>query len=792
MDSIASEKPDKRHNAPITTGGSTNSPPTISHLSVEADKISNDAARLALLPLGEERTSLSINIVRRGIGLLKQADALYAEDKVSVRKLCIGITKTLSEIRLPKGDSWDARVDDILIHYRAKWLADDKELAARFEQYRADFIAHPDNIDIAIRYGWLLHDCLQAAYKRLLNVKLTEFFLKQFEEWQYSGEANEGISKLLAVRKKDIERAKDFLFSPIDAQRLYNDREWHKAIVACEFFLAGHPENATAWRIRAKARYNLLTEAKKSGDSSQLTNLTALFLEAALDFAMHVPSSEEAAKLVLDAASERYWTLAKIARNPPANTKQKVTFLCDSLIKAFSILSQVFDRLVSDETDKRTQRRCVDMATRIVESMYWEVTRHPIKNSNPKAFSDIATLFVSLIHIWGLDSLEDKDRDWYASGRKERPFAARVVLALLACVSLGDATHLVEAHPWVLRFCEAEAGLFKSEPSTYSSRMAKALLKQGDSQHARSYALQLVRQNQTESWRWRLLGTTFPKDSQERKDCRFMANSKGVMKILLPLLKKNDPTISESKIEEQSNRALSLLAADAKEMPGIIVSCFTEGRHGSNRDVTFDHKRYIRVWWRDVKSHPCFDFVPMEPSQDLDNLAVGAPVLVTVSESLGKAKVVKVEPRKDGMPFDIYPYSVGVVITKNISRHYLKIAYDIGKSCGIDVKKYPFCNELDSGSFCRVALFEREGMAPLVLDVRPAKTDISSLPPFAKEYSGILVRERGSRNACVERVAVDADKFSIAMLGKTVKGIAVSSLDKGDQPQWRAASCVAE
>ena len=91
-----------------------------------------------------------------------------------------------------------------------------------------------------------------------------------------------------------------------------------------------------------------------------------------------------------------------------------------------------------------------------------------------------------------------------------------------------------------------------------------------------------------------------------------------------------------------------------------------------------------------------------------------------------------------------------------------------------------------------MALFEREGMAPLVLDVRPVKTDISSLPPFAKEYSGILVRERGSRNACVERVAVDADKFSIAMLGKTVKGIAVSYLDKSNQLQWRAASCVAE
>ena len=83
-------------------------------------------------------------------------------------------------------------------------------------------------------------------------------------------------------------------------------------------------------------------------------------------------------------------------------------------------------------------------------------------------------------------------------------------------------------------------------------------------------------------------------------------------------------------------------------------------------------------------------------------------------------------------------------------------------------------------------------MAPIVLDVRPVKTDSSSLPPFAKEYSGVLVRERGGRNAHIDCVTIDADKFSVAMLGKTVKGIAVGSFDKGDQLQWRAASCVAE
>lgn len=772
-------------------------PSAISQLKVEADNITNAVGRLALLPKGKERNQSSIKIVRRGISLLKTADLLFGEDAASVREFSIRLTTTLSKIHFLEEEPAVSRLGDILNHYRAKWLADDKELAANFEQYRADYLRNPNDGDIAIRYGWLLHDCLQAAYKRLLNVQLTEFFLNQFEVWKYSGEANEGISKLLAARKKDIESAKDFLSSPVDAQRLYNDKEWEKAIVACEFFLASHPDNATAWRIRARARYNLLAEAKKNSDSSQLADQTALFLEAASDFATHVPSSEEAAKLVLDAASERYWTLAKVAKNPPVNAAQKVTFLCDSLIKAFTSLSQVFARLVSDETDKRIQRRCVDMATRMVEAIYWEATRHPKKNANKEEYTGISISFASLIHLWGLDSLEDEDRDWYAKGGMARPLAARIVLALLAGASLGDTPQTVQANPWLLQFCESESKLFSRDPTSYCSRIAKVLLKLGDLERARSFALQVVRQNQTERWRWRLLADTYPDNSQEKADC-LVASDKEGMRLSLTFEQLFDSTITQEKkdeqagkIEEQAARASSLLVQNEEVKPGIIVSCFTEGKRGSNRDVTFDHKKYLRVWWRDDDGRPCFDFVPMEPSQDLDNLATGAPVLVTISESLGKPKAVKVSLREEGTPFDIYPYLMGVVIARNESRHYLKIAYGRGKSCGIDTKKFLLGNELNDGSLCEVALFEREGMAPLVLDVRLAKAG-SSLPPFAKRFTGVLARERGSRNANVDDVAVDADKFSVGMLGKTVKGIAVSSRDKDFQHQWRAASCVVE
>ncbi len=746
-----------------------------------------------------DNEATAVNVVSDGIALIKELSGqLYDSgkeqskaEKVAKQDLIKQLVERLSNVRLPDEDNKSRDLANLIAHYRTEWLPNDDELVERFQTARAEYSKTPDDVETARRFGWVLHECLKASYKRLSNVKLTEFFLKQFEEWKFSGETNEGIAKLLTVRKNDMEKAKDFLFSPVDAQRLYNDREWHKAIVACEFFLAGHPENATAWRIRARARYNLLAEAKKSGDSSQLANQTALFLEATSDFAEHFPTSGEAVKLVLDAVSERYWNLVRLSKNPTVTAELKIA-IGNSFVKAFKCLSLISDSIMSDESDKSSQRKCLDLAMKLLEAIYWEVNRHPYKNTIKESLPGISRAFVSLIRAWELDSLEEGDRDWYASGRKSRPFAARVVLALLACVSLGDASHIVEDNPWLLCFCEAEANLFRSDPSQYCPRMAEAWLRLGNLEHARSYALQVVRQNQTESWRWRLLGATFPKNSQEHMDCLFMASSRGTTEILLPLLQKIDSTLTKEKIDEQSNRALSLLAIDAKEFPGIVLSCFTEGQRGSNRDVTFDHKRYFRVWWKDVNGHSCFDFVPMEPSQDVDNLAVGAPVLVTVSESLGKAKAVKVEPRKEGASFDIYPYAVGVVIAKNESRHFLKIAYDIGKSCGIDTKKFPCSDKLANGSFCEVALFEREGMVPLVLDVRPGKTDTSSLPPFAKKFSGLLVREHGSRNAHVDEVSIDAEKFSVGMLGKKVKGIAVSSFDKGAQFRWRAASCVAE
>ena len=769
--------------------------PTVPTVETMRQSVELLLAQIKTLPTtGFNDVATISKVASDGISLVNElASQLYnsgtgpsPKDKESLQDLIKRLVEGLSSVRLPDGDKRSRNLANLIAHYRTEWLPNDEELVERFQKARAEYSEKPEDIEASKRFGWVLHECLKASYKRLLNVKLTEFFLKQFEEWRYLGEVNEGIEKLLATRKKDIESAKDFLFSPIDAQRLYNDKEWHKAIVACEFFLASHPENAVAWRLRANARLQLLLEAKKVGDLASLANQTALFLEAASEFASHIPSSEESAKLVLDAVSEQYWVLAKTAKNPTAGKKQDVTFLCNSLIKAFLSLSQVFSMLISDETDKSTQRRCVDTATRLVDAIYWEATRHPYKNSNKKAFADISKSFASLIHTWGLDSLGKEDRDWHASGSRRRPLAARIVLALLACVSLGDAADIVGANPWLLRFCETEANLFKDDPSAYCSRMSEAMLKLGEKERARSYALQVVRQNQTEKWRWRLLASTFPKDSQEQKDCLFMDN-----KVFLPFLKLFSPDIAisqEKTIALQRERAYALLAMDAKRFPGIVISCFTEGQGTSSHEVGFSHKQFIRVWWRDDNGLPCFDFVPRE-SMGADDLTTGAPVLVTVSESLGTAKAVNVEPRKEGRPFDIYPYATGVVIARNESRHHLNVAYGLGKNCNIDTKRFQSANELKDGGLCEVALFEREGMAPIVLDIKsPSKETVR--PSFSKVFSGILVRDKGRRDAHIDDILVPASLFDRAMLDHEATGVAVANAKtEAEDPFWIAVSC---
>jgi hypothetical protein len=201
-----------------------------------------------------------------------------------------------------------------------------------------------------------------------------------------------------------------------------------------------------------------------------------------------------------------------------------------------------------------------------------------------------------------------------------------------------------------------------------------------------------------------------------------------------------------------------------------------------------DEKTSLRVWWRDEAGCERTDFVSFSHFQGIDVSLAGVPVRVFVADVGTRRKVVKITSRENGKMFDVYPYRVGVVVERNDSRHMVSVMHDDGKCFPVNLKKVAPAKNLMPGDLCRIALLEREGMAPLFLDIAAnAKCDV--LPQFTKEFCGVLLRNRGFRDAHVEDVVVPSGLYSREMVGRQIKGLAaVSNIGKDGNRVWKAVT----
>ena len=208
------------------------------------------------------------------------------------------------------------------------------------------------------------------------------------------------------------------------------------------------------------------------------------------------------------------------------------------------------------------------------------------------------------------------------------------------------------------------------------------------------------------------------------------------------------------------------------------------------KDKRDSEKTSLRVWWRSEDGRECTDFVLLDMlGSDIDLSKVGTPIVLFMVKVGEREKVVKVQSRPQGHCLDIYPYRTGVVVERNDSRHVLNVMYAEGRCCPINIKKLDDGVTFALGDTCLIALLEREGMAPLVLDVKPALIGAESLP-FVKKFRGVLVREKGSRDAHIDEVVVPVGSYSRDMVNSCVHGVAAAFVVHYDGKRtWRAITC---
>lgn len=691
----------------------------------------------------------------------------------AVEKMVCELIRGFSGVELPD-TAEGRRLKDVLAHYRAEYLDDDVSLAKNFEAYRAEYRKNPEDAETCIRYGWLLHDCLKAASRRLCNVKLTEFFKKAFEEWTYSAEGpqTKRVQLLEKTRLEDLRRAEVFLNGPRDALEYAAHGKWEQALAAAKRFLGSNPGNEAAFKVALEA-------CEGVGSLESHIDMFNICLTA-LDWQ---PNEAFYQKKFVFAAS-RIASGLKFVDNASGRKSELVLPLVKSgygqLVKD---LNEEFVRL------KDLERKSWDYSSILVtatQAFMW-VNRQKISN---KTKFEYASAYASLVEKWDVQNFRPEDLKDTVGTRHWLSLAGRVVLALLACVELGVAH---EADGWLMRFVDAAANLFKRDPSWYYRGLCKLHLLDGDQIVARRFAFDLVRWNQTEGWRWRVLGMTYSKGSQERADClgrakpleKRLASAELLRRIqgLLGKVESGEMTPEECedfrrKASAADARAEALLLEDAKEADGVILTWFTDKPSG---------KEVVRVWWHDGEAGHS-DFVELQHLNGLERSMPGTPVRVFCTEVAGRTRVAKVAPRPEGASWDIYPFMCGIVTERDEGRQFAKILYAPGRLCSVDLRKHPAARNLACGTCCELAFHEREGLSPLALAVRAGNDGGEEMPKFCRAYQGVLRHAKKGRDGQVGDVLVPLDARDGARFGREVCGLAA---DYGCQgvPAWRAVTC---
>lgn len=693
-----------------------------------------------------------------------------------INELVESLIRGFSSVELPT-NAEGRKCSDILAHYRSSKLDDDTELAKRFEMARAEYRKNPTDAAACVRFGWILHDCLKAAYSRLRNVKLTQFFKKEFEAWEYNGDPNKRNDALEEARARDIDGANRFLSGPRDALVFLTAGKWMEALAAGKKYLESNPGDGVAFDVCLKACEKL--ESLESGIDS--FNLCQDAMRWHPENVFYQRSFVSSAFKILRVFRS---TLRGANLNASVGAVRVYCSLINDVIANFGNLSA----MVPGTSDYSSILLAVTTA---MEGAF----RFNVSQETVELLVATAKGYADFVCKWGLRNFRKKDCENYTDEAWRLSLAGRVSLSLIKCAEYG-VDHAEDS--WIMHFVLSSSKFFPRDPSRYLNALASLYYKDGAMDESRKYALKLVRFDPSAGWRWRVLARTYPAESQERQDCMGRAVSfrervkalethwsisrifdeEGSRPRKMPEVERERGIKA---IEEADRRADALLYQGAIDVDGVVLTCFKDNI--SKSDV-------VRVWWREpntgLSSH---DFIKLCDAVGMKNATPGMPVVLSISDTNGRWRVLRLAPRSNGGRWDIYPYAAGVLIERDDGRHFVKIMYGRGSVCSVSEKKLPDVANLKVADCCEVALFERDEMSPIVLDVRRSNNSSEDLD-FCRSYYGVLRRVKGRRDGIVEDVVVTPAVRGDACFDGVVRGLAVDFKGHGTEPSvWKAITC---
>jgi len=277
----------------------------------------------------------------------------------------------------------------------------------------------------------------------------------------------------------------------------------------------------------------------------------------------------------------------------------------------------------------------------------------------------------------------------------------------------------------------------------------KLLLLADRNEDAKEFIIPVVREKQSESWAWGLLGIIFLKEDMEKS---IACLSKGILvcqeenfitNIRLELAKVliAKKLLSEAKFEIES--IINFKKQKGQKLSEDIQSYLNEEWFIStqgNQDNNELYEKYADLsnsiilnalpWLnaiitgKDIKSERVFLLlennekanVKFKLNNDIKDLVDGAPIKVKVGNEIGKITIYAIENR-EGVIWDLLPSETGIIDYINYNKSLSHIILNKNKDCILHHDKFEKLKDCPIGSFvkCKTKIIEKVNKKKFIL-----------------------------------------------------------------------------
>ena len=468
--------------------------------------------------------------------------------KADYRSHIEGIVTELCSLDIQPKSEYDQILIAQIRHYKTVVLASEEHLAAAFEEQRAKYLEHPEDINNLRGLGWTLHDCIKLASETLKSRKLVGFFSDELRRLAYPEAMKSLDEKLVNCFASDLKKAEDFLSGTGEVLALAKGNDLSAALVAAEKLAAEQPENAAA-HIALAGIYDKMQRPQEALKEYRLANKIDPENEKAQNGAAWalVRLINEALKAGWLPTRENGWDFGSMTAFIPkhsafiAEAKNDGRTSVPRPVASIISVEEIFGETRSPDVEeskrrKRSESRVIYRGLSCLSK--WKAIKRPslvysqllraytrvVKSAGKDVPWSLAEGYLGFVKAWNLANLTDDDRKPFVpqdNPKSSYPsLAEHVVGALYRCaIVLSRAgSPLLKENPWVMAAI-AQAVEAYPKQRWFPYYYGKLLVEQGRCEDARGYLIKIAQQKMSEFWVWQVLAETYPDNPDRQLVC---------------------------------------------------------------------------------------------------------------------------------------------------------------------------------------------------------------------------------------------------------------------------------